>query len=667
MNILQKLVRGLRTKSVGFAQWSPFSPFRLDKWGASDQLDVYSKSSYVYTCVRLRAEKVGMAEFELHDRRGNLIEEHPIIKLLNRPNLYQNKNEFFETYQMHKDLTGSVFVLIIRDGEGTPVELHTLRPDAVKILHDEAGLIIGYEYNVNGTKTIYKADDVFFSLSPSPLSPFIGHSPLTPGQLSVDTEMQFSQYQANVLKNGGRVEGVFMFKGEMLTEDQQEKIQEDFSHHFAGAEQGGKPLVLSGDADYKNLGLTPTELSYLESKKMTRDDILLLYRVPKALVAQTDGVNYANAKMAKSIFLSEVIKPLLDGLSNKLNEFLVPEELTLSFIDPTPEDIDVELKKIESGLQNHYMTINEAREARGLDRVPDGDDLLLPFNLVPLGQAEPDISDAEEDTGEDGEDVEEDNSQFQRGLNKKSDDPPINPLRNKDTRQKYAERWIKIADKREEQFIKELNKYWNQQLKRILEKLDSAPKHWKQKLIDDAWNQEVEVKTAKEFVLPIITEFLKESGQDILELFGSRETFEITSTLQTMLDQKASIFARSINETTFIRLKREFVESIEAQENRKQLIKRIKQTYGDIKESRARTIARTESTAASQMGVLNGYQQVGVTKKIWVSTPDSRTRDTHKDLDGVEVPLNQRFPNGLLFPGDPSGPPSEVINCRCSI
>ena len=53
--------------------------------------------------------------------------------------------------------------------------------------------------------------------------------------------------------------------------------------------------------------------------------------------------------------------------------------------------------------------------------------------------------------------------------------------------------------------------------------------------------------------------------------------------------------------------------------------------------------------------------------KQWDSTLDAKTRSSHVDVDGEIKELDQKFSNGLMFPGDPSGRPEEVINCRCAL
>ena len=53
--------------------------------------------------------------------------------------------------------------------------------------------------------------------------------------------------------------------------------------------------------------------------------------------------------------------------------------------------------------------------------------------------------------------------------------------------------------------------------------------------------------------------------------------------------------------------------------------------------------------------------------KQWDSTLDSRTRPSHQAVDGELVEVEEVFSNGLMYPGDPNGSASEVVNCRCAL
>lgn len=200
-------------------------------------------------------------------------------------------------------------------------------------------------------------------------------------------------------------------------------------------------------------------------------------------------------------------------------------------------------------------------------------------------------------------------------------------------------------------------------MERIIDNIDNTIKS----LESEAFNMELEIALAKEELLPFLEQAALLAGQGAVLLQGSDYDFFLSSQLLSTLDKRADLFTRSINETTFEELKRDFAESFELEETRQQLIKRIQVRYGQISKGRARTIAGTEVQVANQTGIFEGYRQAGAGIKIWVAISDGRTRESHVMVDGEEKPIDVPFSNGLMYPGDPTGSASEVINCRCSI
>lgn len=94
---------------------------------------------------------------------------------------------------------------------------------------------------------------------------------------------------------------------------------------------------------------------------------------------------------------------------------------------------------------------------------------------------------------------------------------------------------------------------------------------------------------------------------------------------------------------------------------------------------RAETIARTETRRALGLARQEALEQLverrGIPRsavvRTWHATQDKRTRDTHFAMDGQERGMDTPFesPSGalLMYPGDPSAPAEEVINCRCVV
>lgn len=95
--------------------------------------------------------------------------------------------------------------------------------------------------------------------------------------------------------------------------------------------------------------------------------------------------------------------------------------------------------------------------------------------------------------------------------------------------------------------------------------------------------------------------------------------------------------------------------------------------------ARAETIARTEMlgavSAARQEALheeveLGGFDPKSVRRR-WNATKDKRTRDSHAEMDGQTVGLDEPFISGLgnelMYPGDPDAPAEDRINCRCVV
>jgi uncharacterized protein with gpF-like domain len=81
----------------------------------------------------------------------------------------------------------------------------------------------------------------------------------------------------------------------------------------------------------------------------------------------------------------------------------------------------------------------------------------------------------------------------------------------------------------------------------------------------------------------------------------------------------------------------------------------------------AMRIARTETTTAMNLATNQaGIDSEVLLDKEWISADDGNERPSHAELNGQRVDGNDAFANGLMYPGDPSGDASEVINCRCT-
>jgi len=136
---------------------------------------------------------------------------------------------------------------------------------------------------------------------------------------------------------------------------------------------------------------------------------------------------------------------------------------------------------------------------------------------------------------------------------------------------------------------------------------------------------------------------------------------------------RAQQIADDIAKTTKDKIRRAITTGLGSGKTTAQIAKDILlRVGGSIAKRRAMTIARTEVHGAANGALLEGAHADAdvLENKEWVATEDDRTRVDHDHANGQIVGIKEMFTVGgekLRFPGDPSGSPENIINCRCQI
>ena len=114
----------------------------------------------------------------------------------------------------------------------------------------------------------------------------------------------------------------------------------------------------------------------------------------------------------------------------------------------------------------------------------------------------------------------------------------------------------------------------------------------------------------------------------------------------------------------------ETLQGILQGESMDKIAKRLRNVQ-EMNKTQAIRSARTIVTGAENKGRQDSYARAEadgiILERTWLATNDSRVRHSHAIIDGETRPIDEPFSNGLMYPGDPDGDPSEVYNCRCSL
>jgi HK97 family phage portal protein len=718
-----KMFTGARSKSmqsIAIEEIGKIFSGNSGIWGKNNELEQYSKSLYVFAAVNKIATKVAAIDFQLNRIKGKTgdseeIFSHEILDLLTKVNPFQTRTEFLKTAWINKKLTGEAFWWKVRNNRGDVMELWNLRPDLMTVISDQTKYIHHYELQKSDGKIeSFLPEDIIHFKDPDPTNPFRGMSPLQPAKTRIETEQSATSFQRDFFKNNARPDALLMTE-ETLDTEQRTQMTSSWDEEHRGKANNSKIGLLEGGMKYQQVSISQREMDYIESLKFTRDDILVALGVPKSIVT-TDEVNYANADAGIRMFLSETIAPEMKQLVEVLDEFLVSpdfgEEYFLSFTDPTPADRASERADHTAGF-GKWLTTNEIRENLNLPAI-EGGDVIAAVQTINPNQLPGDMNAANqlalrsrslkilrgrpmlrqkfelidqvkaELTKQTTLSIAKHREQTKKNKDLKTAGKKIQKTKKEfvtlfpeqDKRNMYYDLVNKRLDKRAKTFAQSLVQASAKQCDRVITKLQSVDDksldekalHEKvshidiQALLDKAG----ESKLFSSIALPFLIDYAEEGGKDAAKLTG--ETFTMTSKLRDSMEKRSAFFASAVTDTTFNSLVETLTQGINAGEGIGALTERVQGVYDEYPKWRAATIARTETTNANNEGAMNQYSDSAVVEgKEWIATMDDRTRDSHAEQDGEIVGVDALFSNGLMYPGDGFGDPSETINCRCAL
>lgn len=270
---------------------------------------------------------------------------------------------------------------------GTPGEIWLIPTPWVRIVPDRERFVKEYRVTASGVEESFSPDEIIHLKYPNPLDPHYGLSPLQANALTVDanTELLKSRYQTFL---AGQRPGVVLQTEQTLTDQTVSRLEEKISAKFGGRDNWHRPLVLEQGLKASPWTLTPAEMDFLNSSRMTRDEILAVFRVPPPItgVVENMGLGADIWFGARVMFCEGTIQPKLDLIGQALTRDLAGRygpDVVVSFPDCSPRNQDQRRKDDELDARLGLRTFNEIRKGRGLEPFsdPQFDRPILPASL----------------------------------------------------------------------------------------------------------------------------------------------------------------------------------------------------------------------------------------------------------------------------------------------
>ena len=206
-------------------------------------------------------------------RSGAPVVDHPVAKLLKRPNWIQTWFEF--AIQMHSAyvLRNNAYAVILRDANGLPQYLLPVNPDNVMVLEAADGSIF-YQVNRQGLFQMWAlnklplaipAEDVFH-LRGLTFNMLIGVSTIGVARDSIGLAMGLEQQAARFIMNGARPSGV-LESSKKISADTAKRLREQWENLRSGIQNVGRTAILEDGLTWKEMQLTSVDLEFIEQRK----------------------------------------------------------------------------------------------------------------------------------------------------------------------------------------------------------------------------------------------------------------------------------------------------------------------------------------------------------------------------------------------------------------
>lgn len=356
--------------------------------------EAYSKNVVAYQCINRISEAVAAVRLGIY-RGETELNEHPLAALLRRPNPLQSYGDYVRAKVGFLLLAGNGYEERVTIG-GKPRELYQLRPDRMKIIPSSNGVPSGYEYSVNQQKVTFPMDprtlacDVRHLKMFNPLHDWYGMSPIEAGAYAIDQNTEAMKHMQALLQNSARPSGALTVKdGQTLADEQFNRLKTQIEEQYSGSANAGRPMLLEGGLDWKQMGLSPTDMGIIETKYASARDIALAFGVPPLLLGIKGDNTFANYAEARLAFWEDTVLPLLEMILTDWNTWLAqPFGVEVrADVDAIPAIAEKRLQLWKMADASTDLTINERRQIKGYGPVDGGDVVLVPSSQIPLADA----------------------------------------------------------------------------------------------------------------------------------------------------------------------------------------------------------------------------------------------------------------------------------------
>lgn len=352
----------------------------------------------VFACVSLISKDIGKMPVLLKKKQQGVLVDaltpKELQRVLQKPNNYQNWQQFNEQWTQSLLLRGNTYVFKMRDVFGELYRLVVLNPDLVTVLVDDQGNVFYQLTNDRLAQTenvIIPASEIIHDRINALYHPLVGLTPIMACSLASEQGISILRNSKNFFANGSKPSGVIEVPGP-LDETKAQEVKTKWDANYSGANVG-KTGLLSDGAKYVNISMSAIDSQLIEQLGMSARIVCTAFNVPPFKIGVTDVQGATKVSDLNEIYYSDCLQSYIEARENLLDEGLdLPSYGVEAFLDLDVlirMDSSSKIAYFKDGISAGIFAPNEARQKLGYLPVKGGESPYLQqqnYNLEALAK-----------------------------------------------------------------------------------------------------------------------------------------------------------------------------------------------------------------------------------------------------------------------------------------
>jgi len=337
----------------------------------------------VFACISLITCDIGKLKIKTKKDINGVSQtcDSNVKKLLEKPNEFQNWQQFVEAWATSKATSGNVYVWKVRNIFGDVWKLQILNPERTKPLVDPNGNVF---YQVRKDRLFDLDEDVVFPASEIIhdrfncfYHPLVGLSPITACALSASQGISIQRNAQAFFANESRPSGILTAPA-AISESTAKELKDNWQKNYSGRSRGGT-AVLGDGMTYIPMSVAAHDAQLVEQLKMSGEIVCTAFRVPAFKVGLAP-LPSGKVSDHNDIYYSDCLQHYIESIENLLNQHLKLEdgvEVEFCLDALLRMDAGSQMDYLDKGVKGAIMAPNEARARIGLAPVPGGESPMI--------------------------------------------------------------------------------------------------------------------------------------------------------------------------------------------------------------------------------------------------------------------------------------------------